>query len=61
MWKIVEAKTRKIGIEKTKKKRKKEGSRKEIRKERRNKKPKKEKTMEVKRIAEEQKIWDKEE
>ena len=65
MWKAVETKARKIGIGKTKGRRKERERRKEVRgkgiEEKRKEITKKERIMEVKKVVEEQKIWDEKE
>ena len=65
IWKIVETKAGKTRIAKTKKKEKKEKERKkqkerEQKKEEKKKKLKKDRLMEVKKVAEEWEIWNKE-
>ena len=63
MWKAVETKAGKTGVAKTKRRRDERRGWKEMRRESRakEKEAEKEKTMEVKRVAEEWKIWDEEE
>ena len=60
VWKIVEANSRKIRVAETERRRGKRRSGKEMRGARKKKKQKREKTVEVRRVAEEWEIWDKE-
>ena len=66
IWEIVEAKIRKVRIAETKERRKKEGDKQEEKERKKENQRKKKKTkessiVEIKKVAEEWEIWDKEE
>ena len=61
MWRAVETEVKKVRVAKAKKRRKKKetGKKQEEKEERKKKKPKKNRVMEVRKVAEEQEIWNK--